>query len=68
MGSVLALEEVNMLMNDIADHFEGLKKGDNAKLFRGKAKAARDRAMTIHDVVLDNDHLSADIRLNSKSK
>jgi hypothetical protein len=55
-------------MNDIADHFEGLKKGDNAKLFRGKAKAARDCARTIHDVVLDNDHLSADIRLNKKGK
>ena len=62
--SMRALEEVNMLMNNIADHYEYLKKKDDAKLFREKAKNAADRAMTIHDTVLQHDQFSADTRLN----
>ena len=66
--SMRALEEVNMLMNNIADHYEELKKGDDAKLFREKAKNAADRAMTIHDTVLQHDQFSEDTRLNKKGK
>ena len=63
-----ALEEVDMLMNHIADHYKELHKDDDARLFREKAKAARDRAHTIHDIVLHNDQFSADVRLNKGDK
>jgi two-component system chemotaxis response regulator CheB len=66
--SMRALEEVNMLMNKIADHYEHLDKHDDAKLFRQKAKSAADRAHTIHDLVLQHDQFSADARLNRKDK
>jgi two-component system, chemotaxis family, protein-glutamate methylesterase/glutaminase len=66
--SMRALEEVNMLMNNIAEHYEQLNKKDDAKLFREKAKSAADRAKTIHDTVLHHDQFSADVRLNKEDK
>ena len=66
--SMRALEEVNMLMNNIADHYEQMNKKDDATLFREKAKRAADRAHTIHDTVLEHDQFSADTRLNKIKK
>ena len=63
-----ALEEVNMLMNNIADHFKEMDKGDDARLFREKAKDAADRAEAIHGMVLQHDQFSADVRMNKKKK
>ncbi|HEX8331067.1 MAG TPA: chemotaxis protein CheB [Segetibacter sp.] len=66
--SMRALEEVNLLMNNIADHYKHLNKNDDAKLFREKAKSAADRAQTVHDLILQHDQFSEDTRLNKKRK
>jgi two-component system chemotaxis response regulator CheB len=61
-----AVEETNMLMNSIADHFDTLNNPDAAVLFRKKALENGKHARTIHDSVLQQDQYSEDLRLNRK--
>jgi two-component system chemotaxis response regulator CheB len=66
--SMRGMEETNMLLDNIADHFEDLKNKNAAEIFRARAKETADRARIIHDSVLRQDQYSEDIRLNLKSK
>jgi two-component system chemotaxis response regulator CheB len=66
--SMRGMEETNMLLDNIADHFEDLNNKNAAEIFRARAKETADRARIIHDSVLRQDQYSEDIRLNLKSK
>jgi two-component system, chemotaxis family, protein-glutamate methylesterase/glutaminase len=60
------LEEMNMLLETIADHFEELKKPEAAKVFRGKSEESAKRAQLIHDAVLAQNQYSEDLRFAKK--
>lgn len=62
--SMRGLEEMNMLLKHIGDHYKKLGNNKAASLFQGKAKESADRAQIIHDSVLQQDTYSEDIRLN----
>jgi two-component system chemotaxis response regulator CheB len=62
------LEETNLLLKSIADHFDTLKDRKSAALFRKKAKSAAARARSMHGTVLRQDQDSEDKRLNKGPK
>ena len=62
------LEEVTMLLNNIADHFKELKDNKATTLFRKKAAIAADKARIIHDSVFKLEQYSEDIRYEKKKK
>jgi two-component system chemotaxis response regulator CheB len=64
--SMRGLEEMNMLMKNIGDHYEKLKDKKAAKLFRAKAEDSADRARVIHDSVIQQNQYSEDMRLNKE--
>lgn len=66
--SMRGLEEMNMLLQTIGDHYEELKDKSSAKLFREKAKVASDRARNLHDAVFTQEQYSEDIRFNKNNK
>lgn len=62
--SMRGMEEANMLLKNIADHFESIKDDQSAALFRKKAKGVAVRARAIHDAVLKHEQYSIDLHLN----
>ena len=64
--SMRGLEEMSMLLNNIGDLYENLKKPDAALLFHSKAKDNSERARVIHDSVFRQAQYSEDIRLNKE--
>ena len=65
--AIRGLEETNMLMNNIADHYEELANSKGSSIFRQKAKDAADHAAEIHNLVLNHDQFSEDVRLDKKA-
>lgn len=62
--SVRALEEMNMLQMNIAEHFDKMNNLASANLFREKAQECAKNALIIHDFVFHQKVYSEDIRLN----
>jgi two-component system, chemotaxis family, protein-glutamate methylesterase/glutaminase len=55
------LEETNMLLNSIAQHFESTGRNDAAKLLLARATQIKRQARLVHDSVLHQQLLSGDI-------
>ena len=64
--SMRALEETNMLMNNIADQYKKMHNQHDAVLFKSKANAAANKAKIIHDIIFEHTQFSEDIRLNKQ--
>jgi two-component system chemotaxis response regulator CheB len=64
--SMRGLEEMNLLLRNIGDHYKEMGNKKAAGLFHSKAKESADRAQIIHDSVLQQDQYSEDIRLNEE--
>jgi two-component system chemotaxis response regulator CheB len=65
--SMRALEEMDMLLKNIGEHYEELGDTFSAALFQSKANENAKRAQIIHDSVLQQDQYSEDLRLNRES-
>ncbi|HEV7350132.1 chemotaxis protein CheB [Telluribacter sp.] len=66
--SMRGLEEMNMLLKNISDHFAELEDSASAALFREKAEESGERARVIHDSIFKQNHYSEDIRLDKDKK
>jgi len=66
--SMRGLEEMNLLLKNIGDHYKELGNKKAAGLFHDKAKESANRAQVIHDSVLQQDQYSEDIRLNNEKE
>lgn len=60
------LEESNMLLKNIGDHYENINNTDAAAVFRAKAEEGAKRARIIHESVFKQEQYSEDIRLNKE--
>lgn len=58
------MEEMNMLLKNIGDHYEEIDNSNAAALFRAKAKEGAEKARVIHDSVFRSQHYSEDLRFN----
>lgn len=56
------LEEMNMLLKRIGDHFADRGDAEVARKFHAKAKKGAERARIIHDSVFRQEHYSEDLR------
>ena len=61
--SMRGLEEMNMLLDRIADQYDKIKNKKAAAVFRAKAEEGAKRARVIHDSVFSQEHYSQDLRL-----
>ena len=57
------LEQMDMLLKTIGDHFDELGQVKYAKFFHSKSKESADRARVIHDAVFKQNQYSEDLRL-----
>jgi two-component system, chemotaxis family, protein-glutamate methylesterase/glutaminase len=62
------LEETNMLLNSIAQHFESTGRKDAAKLLLARATQIKRQAQIVHDSVLHQQILSGDIAYSQATK
>ncbi len=62
------LEEMDMLLKNIGDHYEELGDNKSAGIFYSKSKESASRAQIIHDSVLQQNQYSEDIRLNKEKE
>lgn len=62
--SMRGLEEMNMLLKNISEHFTSANEITAADLFREKAEEAAARARIIHDSIFKQAKYSEDLRLN----
>jgi two-component system, chemotaxis family, protein-glutamate methylesterase/glutaminase len=60
--SMRGMEEIVMLLENIAEHFEEMESPDAAALFKEKAEGAANRARIIHDSIFRQEQYSEDIR------
>jgi two-component system chemotaxis response regulator CheB len=61
--SMRAMEEMVLLLNNAAEHYESMDKSEAAALFRRKAKESSKRARIIHDSIFKQEQYSEDLRL-----
>jgi two-component system chemotaxis response regulator CheB len=66
--SMRAMEEMVILLNNTAEHYEAMGKSDAAVLFRRKAKESSKRARSIHDSIFTQEQYSEDLRLKHDGK
>jgi len=64
--SMRGLEEMNMLLDNIAGHYKKIKNKEAAAFFSLKAKDGAKKARVIHDSVLQQTHISEDMRFKQK--
>jgi two-component system chemotaxis response regulator CheB len=62
------LEEMDMLLKKIGEHYEELGDSKSAQIFQSKSKESASRAQIIHDQVLLQNQYSEDIRLNKENE
>lgn len=62
--SMRGMEEMNILLRNISEHYEHFNQPESAALFRQKAKEGAETARIIHDSVLRQNQYSEDLRHN----
>lgn len=62
------LEEMDMLMSNISDHYKEMGNQKAASVFKRKADESGKRAQLIHDLVLDQNQYSEDTRLDLEQR
>lgn len=61
-----ALEETNMLLDKIANHYSTIGNATAAKKFKEKADEIKERARVVHDSVFTQELMSEDIRFDKE--
>ena len=59
------LEESNLLLIEIGKHSKEIGRADDAEVFLRRAKEVKERAQIVHDSVLNQKLISADLRFET---